>query len=53
MSNLPEDWNCYWNTCYNHEKPIRYHASEYFCPQCEIEAEQEDSSEEDESSEDE
>ena len=57
MSNLPEDWDNYWHTCHEHEKPVKYHASEYYCPQCVIESEQEESSEdecsEEESSEDE
>ena len=33
MSNLPDDWNCYWSTCPEHD--VKYHMSEG-CQICEM-----------------
>ena len=33
MSNLPDDWNCYWVTCPEHD--VKYHMSEG-CQICEM-----------------
>ena len=38
MHNLPDDWNCYWYTCSEHD--VKYHASEG-CPICEMSEEEE------------
>lgn len=33
--NVPDDWDNYWNTCPRHD--YRWHASEGYCPMCELE----------------
>jgi hypothetical protein len=37
MRNLPDDWNCHWHSCTEHN--VKYHAAEG-CPICEMSEEE-------------